>query len=109
MSAITVGSKDIAIGSAQLGDNIIAEANQTSASIDIWGHGDWDFPFGSWKIGNKMSVDFGWNADEKIGMKPSRTIGSPCPQITRNKMRNCDISDSVISFLLWYGTMKSEG
>ena len=70
LSVTTIGLKDPAIGSARLGNKVIVEANQSSYSIDIRGHGDCDLPFGSRKSGNKMSVDFGWNTDEKIRMKP---------------------------------------
>ena len=51
-------------------------ANRESAPIDRLGNSDQDFPFGIWKSGNGMSVDFGQNADNKIGMNPSRTIKS---------------------------------
>ena len=53
-------------------------ANQAIDFIEIQIHGDYDFPFGSWKSGNEMSIDFGRNADDKIGMNPLRTIG-PTP------------------------------
>ena len=54
------------MGSVQLGNKLITEDNQMSASIDINRYGDRYFPFGSWKSGNGKSVDFGQNADEKI-------------------------------------------
>ena len=63
-----IRSKELAIGRVRLGNNLIAEANQVSASIDRREHSDWDFPFKSRKSGNKMSVDFERNADDKIGM-----------------------------------------
>ena len=43
-----------------------------------------------------MSFDFGWNADDEIGIKPSRIIRSPCPQITRTRKGRCDIFNLVI-------------
>ena len=55
----TIGQKELAIGSVLLGDNIDVEANQDIASIYRYLHGDWYFPFGSWKSGNKIIVDFG--------------------------------------------------
>ena len=70
LSETTIASKYIDIGSAWLGNNIIEEANQASAFVDMWGHSDWGLPFGSRKSGNKMSVDFGRNTDDKIGMNP---------------------------------------
>ena len=59
LSETTIGSKDLTMGSVQLGNNIITHANQEIDSIDRRVHGDWDPPFGSRKSGNKMSVDFG--------------------------------------------------
>ena len=70
-----------------------------------------------------MGVDFGRNANDEIGMNPSRTIGIPRQQIIstieRTRTRkgfNCDILDSVSSNLdlfcrssLWHGAAKSEG
>ena len=64
----TIGSKEIAIGSAQLGNKLILESNQSSTSIDKQGQGDQDFPSSSPKSGNTMSVDFGRNSYKKIGM-----------------------------------------
>ena len=61
--ATPIGSKELAVGSMRLGNNIMTEANQSSASIDKKGHRDQDFPFGSRKSVNEMSVDLGWNAD----------------------------------------------
>ena len=62
-----------------------------------------------------MNVDFGRNVNDEIGMNPSRHIGSPHPHITRTRMRNCDIFDSVrrpldiiYRGLVWHGTMKRE-
>ena len=78
LSAFNIGSKELAIGSVRLVNQIIAEANQANDSIDIRQHGDCDFAFGSWKTVTK-SVDFGRNAEEKIGMNPSRTIEIPHP------------------------------
>ena len=71
--AINIGSKDLAIISARLGNNIIVCANQVSHPIDRRGQSDQDFPFGSHKSGNGMSVDFGRNTNEKIGINPLRT------------------------------------
>ena len=68
LSAITIWSKDLKISSAQLGDNIIVNSNQSRTYIDRRGHYDWYLPFGIQKIGNGMSVDFRWNTDDKIGM-----------------------------------------
>ena len=48
------------------------------------------------------------NVDEKIAMNPSRAIGSPCPQVTRNNLSNCDIFDSVSRVFTGHGTMKNE-
>ena len=55
----TIGSKDIAICSARLGNRLISESNQSSASIDRQIHGDQYLPFGIRKSSNGMSVDFG--------------------------------------------------
>ena len=55
----TIVQKELAIVSVLLGDNIDVEANQDIASIYRYLHGDWYFPFGSWKSGNKIIVDFG--------------------------------------------------
>ena len=52
LSETTIGSKDIAICSSQLGDKLIAESNQLSAPVDRQWHGDREFPFGSWESGN---------------------------------------------------------
>ena len=73
-----IGSKELAIGSARLSDKIIAETNQEIDYVDRQGRRDWGFSFGSHKSGNKMSDDFGRNADDKIGMNPSRTILRLC-------------------------------
>ena len=51
-----------------------------------------------------MSVDFRQNADDNIGMNPSRDIGSSRPQVS-----NCNIFDSVIRVFPWHVTIKSEG
>ena len=105
--ATPIGSKELAVGSMRLGNNIMTEANQSSASIDRWVHGDWYLYLGSQKSGNKMSVDFGRNTDDKIGMEPSRTIRRPHPQITRTRPRNCNISDLVSRVSPWHVKMKS--
>ena len=108
LSATTIGLKDIAIGSSWLGGKLIKEDNQASASIDRRGNGVQEFHFGSWKSGNKTSVDFGRNADERIGMNPSITIGSPQPQITRTRPSNCNILPLFIRGSLWHGKTKIE-
>ena len=72
--ATNIGPKEITISIKRLGDNIIVEDNQARSSIDRRGNGNRDLPFGSWKSGNKMSVDFGRNMNDKIGMNPLRTI-----------------------------------
>ena len=59
LKTVTIGSKYLAIGSAQLGEKLIVESNQASTYIERRGHDYWDFLFGSHKSGNKMSVDFG--------------------------------------------------
>ena len=56
-----------------------------------------------------MSVDFDQNADEKLGMKTSRTIRSPCPQIKWTRLRNCIIFDLVRRGSQYYVKIKSEG
>ena len=63
---IIISPKELAIGSAWLGENLIVHNNQVNTSIDRRIHGDRDFSFGSWKISNKMSVYFGRNADDKL-------------------------------------------
>ena len=50
--ATTIQAKELAIGSAHLGNKIIAEDNQSTTSIDIRVNGDQYFPFGSRKSGN---------------------------------------------------------
>ena len=107
-SETTIESKELEIGSVWLVENLITEANQASASIDIQGHSDWDFPFGSRKSGIKMSVDLRRNTDEKIGMNPSRAIRIPQPHITSTMLRNCNIFDSVSRGVTWHGTIKNE-
>ena len=108
--ATNIYPKEIVIGSAQLGCNLIRETNQGVTSIHILVHGDWEFPFGSRKISNKMSVYFGQKADDKIGMNPSRTIGisRPRPQIISTRLRNCDIFDFFKRGSPWHGKMKHE-
>ena len=61
-----IGSKELVIISARLGQNLIADAYQASASIHIRVHSDWYFPFKSRESGNEMSADFGRIADEKL-------------------------------------------
>ena len=70
LSATTIGSKELAIGSARLDNNIILESNQASTSIDRLGYSDQEFSSGSPKSGNKMSVGFRRNSYNKIGMNP---------------------------------------
>ena len=55
--AVTIESKDLAIGSERLGDKLYLEANQARTYIDRGRHGDWDFFLGSQKSGNEMSYD----------------------------------------------------
>ena len=64
--SITIRSKYLAMGSAWFCYKLITESNQASTSIDRRVRGDWEFPFRSQKSGNKMSVDFGRNVDEKL-------------------------------------------
>ena len=108
MSEITIASKDLAISSARLVNKLTVHSNQSIASIDRRGNSDREFPFRSWKSGNVMTVDFGWNADDRIVMNPSRTIGNPHLQITRTSLSNCNILELVIRCLSWHGTMKSK-
>ena len=108
LSVTTIGSKEFAIVSMRLGKNLIAEANKSISSIDIWDHSDQEFPSGSRKSGNEMSVDFGRNMDDKIGMNPLRTIGIPRPHITSTRLRNCNIFDLVVRGLVCHGTAKSK-
>ena len=88
MSAVNIGLKEIVIGSAKLDKNLIVEANQAITYIYRRGHGDQEFPFGSQKSCNKMSVDFGRNSDKTIGMNPSRSIVILYLQVTRNSPSN---------------------
>ena len=46
--------------------------------------------------------------DDKIGMKPSRTIGIPIPHITSTRPRNCYIFILVSRKLAWHDTITSE-
>ena len=107
-TAVTICLKYIVIGSERLGKKLIAEANQEYTSIYIEGNSYWEFPCRSWKSGNKKSVDFRRNVDEKIAMNPSRSTGSPRPQVTRTRMRNCNIFDLVSRVSTWNGTMKND-
>ena len=104
----TIGLKELTIGSVRLGYKLIVEANQAQAYIDRWGYGDRGFPFDIQKSGNGMSVGFRQNTDDKIGINTLRTIGIPCPQITRTRLNNYDIIDLVIRVSPWHGRMKSE-
>ena len=112
--ATTIGPDYLVIGRARLGKNIIENSNQAISYIDIHGHVDQDFPFRSRKSGNKTSVDFGWNVNEKIGMNPSGAIRIPHLHITRTRMNNSNIFDLVesppdlaYSVSAWYGKIKS--
>ena len=105
-TATTIGSKYLTINSAFLCDKIIPETNQASAFIYRRGHGYQEFPFKSQKSGNKMTVDFGRNTDDKIGMNPSRTIGITHPQINMNSTRKCNIFDLISRGMQWHGTIK---
>ena len=96
------------MGSIGLGEKIIAEANQVSNSVDRRGHSDRYFPFGSRKSGNEMSVYFGRNANDKIGMNPLKSIWSPSLQVNSTIMINQNIFNLVIRVLLWNVTTKSE-
>ena len=108
LSEMTIGLKYLALRSAWLGNKLIVYANKLGDSIDRRENFERDFPYGSLKSGNKMSVDFGRNADEKIGMNPLRTIGIPHPQITSNRLRNWNIFDSFRRVLMRHFTKKSE-
>ena len=81
LSAITIGSKDIATSIA-CSDHTLIHINQTSAFIDRRGYVDWYISFVIRNICNKISIDFGWNTNDGIGVKPLRTIRSIIPQIT---------------------------
>ena len=107
LMAVTIGLKDLTICSAWLGDNIFSEANQSSTSIDTRGHCDWDFFFGSWKSGRKMSFYFGRNMGKKIAMNPSIYIGRPHSHVTRTRLSSCDIFNPVIRVLPLHITMKN--
>ena len=104
----TIGSKYLTIGSVRLGCKLIIEDNQAQASIDRWVKGDQGFPFRSQRSGNGMSVGFGQNAYVKIGINTPRTIGIPCPHITRTRLINCDIFNLVIRVSPWHVKMKNE-
>ena len=93
---ITIGYKYLGIISTRLGNKLIFHSNQSISKIDKWLHGESDVPFGILNSGKKMIVYFGWNADDKIGMNPSRTIGSPLQQITSTRQWICDIFDLFI-------------
>ena len=115
LSATTIGSKELAIGSARLLDKLFVNAKQVRSSIDRRVNGDWGFSFGGQKSGNEMSVDFGNNADDEIGMNPLRTIGSPWPQNTSTRLRNYNIFKffSIPSYIYyrvseWHSAIKSE-
>ena len=95
LPSLTIESDDLDIGSARLGNRLIAEDNKASTSVDRWERSDRDSPFGSRKSGIKISVDFGQNVDDKIAMNLSRSIRILNPQIISNKLRNCNIFNSV--------------
>ena len=65
-SEVTIGSKDLGIGSVRLREKIFAKSNQASTSIDRQGHGDRYFPFRSRKNVSEIIIDFGQNVDEKL-------------------------------------------
>ena len=46
--------------------------------------------------------------DDKIAMNPPRDIGIPLPQVTRTRMINCNIFNSVSRVFLWNNKMKNE-
>ena len=66
-------------------DDTLTDTNQASASIDIRGHSEREISFGIRKSCEKISIDFGRNNNDGIGVNPSRTIGSISPQITSMK------------------------
>ena len=70
---ISVGSKELAIERARLGDTLI-HINQTSAFIGIKGHGVREISFVIRKTCNEMSIDLGQIPNYSIGANPSRTI-----------------------------------
>ena len=76
-------------------NKLIVHSKQLSTPIDIQEHGDQYFLFGSRKSGNKISVNFGRNIDEKIGMKPLRNIGVPSHPITSISKESCNIFDLI--------------
>ena len=80
---------------ARFGDKFIMHTNQSSTSIDRQGHSDRDTSLEIRKSGKKMSVDFGWNADDKIGMNPSRTIVIHHTWITSTRQVSFNIFDSI--------------
>ena len=66
---ISVGSKELAIGGAR-SENTLIHTNQLSASIDIRVHSDWEIFFKITNSYNKMSIYFGWNTNDGIGVNP---------------------------------------
>ena len=46
--------------------------------------------------------------DNRTDTNPQGTIGIPHPQVTRTRMRKCNIFNSVIRCFLWHGTKNSE-
>ena len=73
-SAINIGSKKITISRARSDDTII-HINQAGASIDRRGQSDRDISFLIRKSFNEMNIDFGWNTNNRIHVKPSMTTG----------------------------------
>ena len=86
LSEITIGSKELGIFSAQLDNKLIVHAKQVSTSIDIRGHGDREFPFGSRKSCDEMSIDFRQNTNNGLPMNILRAIRSITPQITSTEI-----------------------
>ena len=81
LSAITIGSKELAIIRAR-SDKTLIHTNQAIASIDRQGHGDQEFPFRTWNICDEMIIYFGRNTNNRITMNPSINIEKITPYIT---------------------------
>ena len=69
LSAVTIGSKKLAISRARL-DNMLINTNQASDSIYRWVNSDLGISFGSFNSGNKISIDFGQNMNYDIRVNP---------------------------------------
>ena len=87
LSAITIGSKYLAISGSRLEDTLI-HTNQASASIDRRGQGDWEIYFRIQKSCNKINIDFRRNTNCGIGVNSPRTTGSIIPYISIMKSGN---------------------